>query len=50
MKRIDSEDRNQDMSEFVQIELTDQKLQQEILLEFVMSSLMDQKLEKENMK
>ena len=35
MKRIEKEGSNQDMCEFVQNELTDQKLQQEILKEFV---------------
>ena len=43
--RTEIEDSNQNMSELVQNELTDQKLQQEILKEFVMTLLMDQKLE-----
>ena len=37
--------RNQDMNEFVQNGLTNQKLQQEILEEFVMNLLADEKLE-----
>ena len=50
MNRIEIEDRNQEMSEFVHNELTDQKMQQDVLKKFVMSSLMDQKLEQENVK
>ena len=46
MNRIEIEDRNQDMSEFVRNELTDHQLQQETLKEFVMNLLMDQKLER----
>ena len=45
MNRTEIEDRNQDMSGFVQNELTDQDLQQDILKEFVMNLLMGQKLE-----
>ena len=41
MNRTEIEDKNQDMSVFVQKELTDQKLQQEILKKIVMN-LMDQ--------
>ena len=40
MNRTEIEDRNQDMGEFVQNELTIQELQQEILKEFVMNLLM----------
>ena len=50
MNRIEIEDRNQDMSEFMQNELTDRKLQQEILKKFVMNLLMDQKLEQRTLK
>ena len=46
MNRIEVEDINQDMSDFVRNELTDQQLQQEILGEFVMKLLMDQKIER----
>ena len=35
MNRIEVEDRNQDTGDFVQDELTDQKMQHEILQEFV---------------
>ena len=49
---VDEQDRigNQDMSEFVQNELTDEKLQQETLKEFVTNLLMDQNLEQGKLK
>ena len=50
MNRIDNEDRNQDTNELVHNELTDQKLQQDILKEFVMNLLIDQKLEQRKLK
>ena len=50
VNRTQTEDRNQDMREFVQKELTDQKLQQEILKEFVMNLLMDQQLKQGKLK
>ena len=40
VNRTQTEDRNQDMREFVQNELTDHILQQEVLKEFVMNLLM----------
>ena len=45
MNKTETEDRNQNMREFVLNKLTDQTLQQEILKEFVMKSLMDPKIE-----
>ena len=45
MNSTRTEDRNQDMREFVQNVLTDQKFKQEILKEFVMNLLRDQKIE-----
>ena len=48
MNTTEMEDNNQNNSELVQNELTDQKLQQYILEEFVMSMLLNQKLEQEH--
>ena len=44
MNRIQVEDRNQDVSEFGQNEVTDETLQQEVLREFVMNLLLDRKI------